>query len=243
MPYLYTLTYENATTGVPMMRPLFYVDDTPALLDHKDTYLWGDAFLVSPVTEKGVSYQSVYLPKNSVWFNYFSGERYEGGQTIDVPVDINTIPVFVKAGSLIPTVPVFKSMDEYTSEKMTLHYYHDASVKAATGQMYEDDGETKDAILKQQYELLSFSSAFDSEALNITIDVQGFVYKGRPQSRGIELQVHQLNKKPGVVMVNNKLVKVSSTKKKPGRAYFDKSIQTLMLTLSEVNKHVQVKIQ
>ncbi|MCU4174803.1 TIM-barrel domain-containing protein [Carboxylicivirga sp. N1Y90] len=238
MPYNYTLIYENAISGVPMMRPLFYVDDTPELLDNTSSYLWGDNFLVSPVVDKGVKSHSTYLPKGQVWFNYFTGERYEGGQTIDLTVDINTIPVFVKAGSFIPTVPAFKSMDDYTSEKLTLHYYHDSSVTQSEGLMYEDDGETKEAHLKMAFEKLHFSSAFDDEVLSIKIDSDGYKYKGKPENRTVELLVHHFNSVPKYIVINGAKMKVHKT----DVATYNETSGLLKVTIKNLQKTNTIEI-
>ncbi|MEZ4934748.1 MAG: glycoside hydrolase family 31 protein [Saprospiraceae bacterium] len=191
-PYNYTLLYENTTTGIPLMRPLFYVDDDPALFENTKTYLWGDAFLVSPVVEKGATTHPVYLPKNATWVNFWTDEHHRGGQTISVPVDLDNIPVFVKAGSFVPMTPVFKNMATYTSEKLTVHYFHDASISASMGQMYEDDGKTKDAISKKKYELLQFSSRFANGELDLTISPEGHDYEGKPETRQVQVVVHGL---------------------------------------------------
>ena len=204
MPYNYTLLYENTTTGLPMMRPLFYLDDDPALFDNTKTYLWGNAFLVSPVTEKGATSQSVYLPKNATWLNFWTGEKHRGGQTVTVPLTINDIPVFVKAGAFVPMTPVFKNMAAYSSENLTVHYFHDASVSASTGQMYEDDGKTKDAIGKKQYELLKFSARHAEGKLEIGISPEGFDYEGKPAKRTVEVMLHGMDQEPSGVSVEGK---------------------------------------
>ncbi|WP_338027391.1 TIM-barrel domain-containing protein [Colwellia maritima] len=84
LPYNYTLAYENSTTGMPLMRPLFFEDESnTTLMNNATSYLWGDAFLVTPVVDIGVKSVSVPLPKG-VWFNYFSGERHQGNQTVNI---------------------------------------------------------------------------------------------------------------------------------------------------------------
>lgn len=208
MPYQYTLAYETAISGMPMMRPLFYVDDNPGLLEEKNTYLWGDNFLVSPVTEKGATSQNVYLPKNSSWINFWSGEVHRGGQEIEVRLDLGHIPVFVKAGSFIPMTPVVQSTKEYSSENLSIHYYHDASVESAKGMMYEDDGETNEAYYKKAYEILNFESEFNSnDGLSISISSEGFNYEGKPETRNINLVVHNLQEIPKQIMLDEKPIK------------------------------------
>jgi oligosaccharide 4-alpha-D-glucosyltransferase len=193
LPYNYTLAWENTTKGTPMMRPLFYVDDDPALLDNTTTYLWGDNFLVSPVVEKGATTQKVYFPKNACWFDFWTGKAYEGGQEAEVPVGINDIPVFVKAGAFIPMAPEMQSTKDYSSTHLILHYYHDDSVSSSEGYVYEDDGQTKNG----GYELIRFK-AENGEALAIDIQSNGSKYAGKPKERTVELVIHNLAKEPAI---------------------------------------------
>jgi oligosaccharide 4-alpha-D-glucosyltransferase len=204
MPYNYTLTYENAMSGVPMMRPLFYVDDTPGLFDEKDLYLWGDNFLVSPVTEKGATKQRIYFPKGASWIDYWTGKTYTGGQEIQYDIDPENTPVFVKAGSFIPMTPVFQSMKDYTSEKLAVHYYHDHSVTKSDGFMYEDDGETKEAYFKKMYETINFESIFRGGVLNLSAIPEGYDYKGKPASRELSFVIHNLKSRPKSVTMGGR---------------------------------------
>jgi oligosaccharide 4-alpha-D-glucosyltransferase len=209
MPYNYTLFHENATTGVPMMRPLFYEEDNMDLFENTTTYLWGDAFLVTPVIEKGVTLQAVYLPKGSVWINYWNGEKYRGGQTLDVAVDSTFIPIFVKAGSFIPMVEAFQNTEKYTSAKLDLHYYHDKTIATSKGKFYDDDGKTKDAFANNQYEILNFTSNFQNEKLNIEIEPTGFDYEGKPKNRIINVVIHNVERSPNMVWVGENLSEIS----------------------------------
>ena len=195
LPYNYTLAFENATKGLPMMRPLFYANDNNALLGNTTSYLWGNNFIVSPVVDQGASSQKVYLTKNARWFDFWTGKIYDGGQEIEVPVDINNIPVFVKAGSFIPMVPEMHSTREYSSEKLILHYYHDASVTSGKGYLYEDDGETMAAWLKGEYELVKFEAEVVKGKLQISIRSEGD-FPGKPAQRELQLVVHNLSAAP-----------------------------------------------
>jgi len=227
LPYNYTLAYENTTKGIPMMRPLFYADDDPALLDNTTTYLWGDNFLVTPVTDKGATSQKVYLPNNARWFNFWNGEGFDGGQEIAVPVDINTIPVFVKAGSFIPMVPPVQSTRDYSTSELILHYYHDKSVTQSGGYLYEDDGETNEAYLKGEYELLKFSASFE-KSLSLSVKSEGPGYSGRPAKRSVEIVIHNLSKKPGKFILDTYQGK-KKMKKAPLESYWDEESQTFTI--------------
>jgi alpha-D-xyloside xylohydrolase len=103
MPYLYSLGKQTYDTGAPFMRALFMdFPNDPRVLGIGDEYMFGPAFLVAPVTEQGVESRDVYLPAGSDWYNYWTNERVAGGRTIRVAAPIDTIPLFVRAGSIVP---------------------------------------------------------------------------------------------------------------------------------------------
>lgn len=190
LPYNYTLAYQNSLSGMPLMRPLFFSDErNPQLIDNAQTYFWGDAFLVTPVTEPGAKTVNVNLPKG-VWFDYWTDAKQVGGKSIAAPVALNTIPVFVKAGAFIPmATDDMSNTTQYDSGKLQLHYYADSSVKSANGLMYDDDGQNPNAIRDKQFERLDFSASQSRQKLDITLSRQGD-YAGKPALRAVELVVH-----------------------------------------------------
>jgi oligosaccharide 4-alpha-D-glucosyltransferase len=203
MPYNYTLAWENATKGTPMMRPIMYLEDSDEHFTNKNEYLWGDAFLVAPVVNKGAIGKKVYFPGDKPWFDIWSGERHEGGSEAVIPLSISTIPVFVRAGSFVPMVPSFQSCEEYSSEKLDLYYYHDASVKTASGQMYEDDGETKGAYEKGDYELIAFEA---EQGTNASLgDYLELSISGMKMQREISLFIMNIYKQPSSLLINGGL--------------------------------------
>ena len=190
LPYIYTLAYENSTTGMPLMRPLFFEDENdPSLIDEKDSYLWGDAFFVAPVMDPGLKSLNVDLPAGT-WFDFWDDTRYDGAQNVDIPVTLETIPVLVRAGSFVPMTPDIQTTRDYSSEQLTLHYYADASVRSASGQMYEDDGESRTSIEDGAFELLRFSAQQTADSLSIGLERTGDTYSGRPDSRTLTLVIH-----------------------------------------------------
>jgi alpha-D-xyloside xylohydrolase len=139
LPYIYSLGYHTWLTGAPFMRPLFMdFPDDANVADIGNEYMFGPDFLVAPVTAQGQVKKSVYLPAGTAWYNFWTNERFEGGQTIQVNAPIDTIPVFVKAGSIVP----LGSAIESTHDKQTI-----AHVKVYPGEdgdftLYNDDGQT-----------------------------------------------------------------------------------------------------
>jgi alpha-glucosidase (family GH31 glycosyl hydrolase) len=103
IPYIYSQAYGTYQTGAPFMRALFmdYRSD-PNVADIRDEYMFGPAFLVAPVAEQGATSRKVYLPAGCDWYNYWTNARIKGGQTIIAEAPIDTIPVFVRAGSIVP---------------------------------------------------------------------------------------------------------------------------------------------
>src|SRR5260370_36153280 len=85
------------------MRALFMdFPNDPKVADVPDEYMFGTAFLVAPVSEQGATHRSVYLPDGCDWYNYWTNEKIKGGQTITADAPIDTLPLFVLAGSIIP---------------------------------------------------------------------------------------------------------------------------------------------
>lgn len=190
LPYLYTLAWENSTTGMPLMRPLFFEDESDlTLIDEKDAYLWGDAFLVAPVMDPGVENVEVDLP-TGVWFDFWDETRYEGGRTASVPVTLETIPVLVRGGSFVPMTDVVETTRDYSSDELTVHYYADAGITQSRGQMYEDDGESRGSLADGHFELLSFEANRDGDSLTIELQRDGEGYEGMPAERNITFIIH-----------------------------------------------------
>ena len=139
MPYIYSIAYGTYQTGAPLMRALFMdFPNDPIASDIPDEYMFGPAFLVAPVTEQGATSRNVYLPAGSDWYNFWTNERIHGGQTIAAAAPIDTIPLFVRAGSIVPLGTTVLS----TQEKQGV-----ASVRVYPGAdadfaLFSDDGTT-----------------------------------------------------------------------------------------------------
>jgi alpha-glucosidase len=139
MPYLYTAVRECHDSGMPIMRALWlHAPDDPAAVLRGDQYLWGPDFLVAPVVEKGATSRRLYLPRGT-WIDYWTEERVTGGRELDRPVDLGTMPLYVRAGAVVPTGPVRQYVDEPTDVPLALVVYPGAD---GTSALYEDDGRT-----------------------------------------------------------------------------------------------------
>ena len=143
LPYNYSLAREAHDLGMPMMRALWlhYPNDEEAV-KQADEYLWGRDILVAPVVEKGAGERRLYLPAGD-WYDWWTGKKVQGKKYITREVDLATMPIYVRAGAIIPLDPVRQYTDEPVREHTTIHVY-----KGANGEfsLYDDDGKTLDYI-------------------------------------------------------------------------------------------------
>jgi alpha-glucosidase (family GH31 glycosyl hydrolase) len=139
LPYLYTAVREGHETGLPIMRALWlhYPHDANAV-KRGDEYLWGGDILVAPVTEKGATSRSLYLPPGT-WYDFWTEEQIDGGPEISRAVDLATMPLFVRGGSIIPFGPVKQFTGEKSDSPLTLVIYPSPDANCT---IYEDDGST-----------------------------------------------------------------------------------------------------
>jgi alpha-D-xyloside xylohydrolase len=139
MPYVYSLGHFSHETGAPFMRGLFMdFGDDPKTADIGDEYMFGPALLVAPVTEQGKTSRDVYLPAGTDWYNFWTEERIHGGQTIAVAAPIDILPIFVRAGSILPMGTTVESTNE-PQKIAKLKVYPGAD---GDFELYRDDGIT-----------------------------------------------------------------------------------------------------
>jgi oligosaccharide 4-alpha-D-glucosyltransferase len=217
MPYNYTLAYQQTTQGLPLARPLiWYHPENEALFDVADTYYWGENFLVSPVLEQGAKSKSIPLP-NGVWFDFFTNQKIVGGKTIDYAVNDETIPVFVKAGSIIPLTPEFFSTDNYPVDTLQVICFADKSVAQSSYSLYEDDGVNARALEEKQYRITQFGLSHHGNSITITINSNG-KYETMKPVRILALTVKNMVHKPGKIKVGNKTLKKSQFRYSSGNS-------------------------
>ena len=167
LPYIYSYAAEIASDGTTLMRPLvFDFSGDAKALDQKYEYMFGRSLLVSPVTEPGVTSWTTYLPVNEGgWYEYYTNQHYEGGQSVTTTVGTDYIPVFVRAGSIIPT----------KGDEILLYPGADGIFT-----LYEDDGTTRD-YEKGQCSRITFQ--WDDASHKLTIHKRDGKYQDMPLRR------------------------------------------------------------
>jgi alpha-D-xyloside xylohydrolase len=173
LPYIYSMAAAISFDGSTLMRPLVFdfADDTEAL-GQKYEYMFGPALLVSPVTEQGVTSWKTYLPKTQGgWYDYYTGQHYDGGQTVTTTVIKTRIPVFARAGSIIPV----------KDDEVLLYPGADG-----TFMLYEDDGSTR-AYEQSLYSRITFQ--WDDTRHRLTISKRMGKYQGMAAHRTFRIKV------------------------------------------------------
>jgi alpha-glucosidase/alpha-D-xyloside xylohydrolase len=183
MPYTYTAVKETTETGLPVMRSLWlHYPDDPAAVARGDEYLWGRDILVAPVVEKGATVRKLYLPRG-VWYDFWTEQRSDGGREIERAVDLATMPLFVRAGAIIPLDPVRQYVDEPVTEPMTLVVFPGAN---GTNSYYEDDGRTFDY---RQGEMMRIAMSWEDATRRLTLRLAPGTRMLPPASRQINVRL------------------------------------------------------
>ncbi len=214
MPYIYTTAHENHITGLPMMRALVleYQNDVNTY-DIADQYLFGDFMLVCPVTVKGANERVVYLPEGT-WYNYWTGEKMAGKRHLTVPAPLEQMPIFIKAGAIIPMQAPVKYIGQEPVDTLTLDIYPGGN---STYSIYDDDGKSL-AYQKGVYATTKITCHNDENGIEVAIHPPEGNYK--VPERSYKLNIHMDNPPESVYSDGKKLMEIS----KPAK--YKKSIHT-----------------
>jgi alpha-D-xyloside xylohydrolase len=183
LPYVYTLAGDTWHRDGTILRALamdFPSDEVAASID--DQYLFGPAFLVSPVYAMGARQRRVYLPAGSDWYDFHSGRRLGGGQWLDAAAPLERVPLFVRAGSIVPTGPAVQHSDEVMNADLTLTVYTGAD---GAFDMYEDDGRSYGY---ERGEWSRIPLRYDDATQSLTVGARVGRFPGIAETRGLRVR-------------------------------------------------------
>ncbi|MDE5607469.1 MAG: DUF5110 domain-containing protein [Muribaculaceae bacterium] len=207
LPYNYTLAYENASQGLPLVRPVNFYRSDDRLNDISDQYLWGRDILVAPVMKPGATERSVIVP-DGVWFNLNNpATAYTLGDTAHLEAPLDVIPLMVRAGAFIPKADkVMSSTADYDASHLAVGYYPAPGVTSSYS-LYDDDHSDPDALAKGAFTLLNFDGKAESGQISIDVARSG-AYPGMPAGVKIDFTIHRVDAgRKTSVTVNGKKVK------------------------------------
>lgn len=191
LPYLYTFAYEDYRTGYPILRPMIlaFPDDKQTWFNREQyQYMFGDSFLVAPVWAD-LNSMEIYLPKGDDWIDYWTKKVYHGGQTIVYDTtDVERLPLFVRAGSIIPMEISTEWIDPAApADPLILDIY--PAEKPASFNLYEDDGVTT-GYQHGELARTQIEASEQKQDISVAIGATTGDYKGKPQSRQMALVIN-----------------------------------------------------
>lgn len=207
LPYNYTLAWESHINALPPARPLWlhYPDDLMAY-EFDDQYLWGENMLVKPITNPGISFTEVYFPKGQ-WVDYYTDGISTGPFKSRILLDIDHIPLYVKRGSTISTVPFYQQTQQYSLDTLIFHHYFSAN-NLLKAEIYHDDGLSFEAYERGAYKLIHIEPDLNKDKFSITFSRSGQM---APENHELYFIVHLLPNQPKwLKWKNQKLLAVSS---------------------------------
>lgn len=207
LPYNYTLAYENATKGWPLVRPLNFHDEGPAGCDTiVDEYLWGRDVLVAPVLKQGATSRSIVFPLGR-WIDMRDPRVSYTGTVKSYVAPLDVLPLFVRAGAFIPQADYSMSNTaDYDPGRLTVNYYpYPATNSEYT--LYDDNRLSPRSLTDGAYRLIKFNGECKANG-DITVAIQSDgTYNGAPQHINIDFKVEGLAKSPNKVSINGRKAK------------------------------------
>jgi len=184
LPYTYSLAARTTLESYTPMRALtFDFSDDPNTLDINDEFMQGPSVLVAPVTEAGAVNRSVYLPTNTEWYDFWTGARVEGGKRVTRNTPLFIMPLYIRAGSILPLGPEVQYAGEKPDAPVELRIYpgHDGILR-----LYEDDGTTYD-YEKKQYSWIPMQ--WDDDTKTLTIGDREGSFPGEQVTRSFNIVI------------------------------------------------------
>lgn len=184
LPYIYSLAWKVTSDDYTIMRPLIMDWRTDEKVrDMSDEYMFGPSILVNPVTEEGATSRKVYLPPAAGWYDFWTGAKLDGGKNINADAPLDRIPLYVKAGSILPLGPEVEYATQSPDAPVTLRIYRGAD---ADFTLYEDEGDSYDY---EKGAHATIALHWDEASSTLKIGAREGSYPGMPKTRTFRVVV------------------------------------------------------
>ncbi len=182
MPYIYSLAWRVTNEDYTIQRPLIMDWRTdPAVADIGDQFMFGPAILVNPVTEEGAASRRLYLPAAAAWYDFWSGEKLAGARRIEAQAPLDRIPLYVRAGSILPLGPEIEYAEQRSNEPVELRVYRGSD---GSFTLYEDEGDT---YAYERGVHATIPLHWNDESAVLTIGARHGEYPGMPTERAFRV--------------------------------------------------------
>ncbi|MCQ2146330.1 MAG: glycoside hydrolase family 31 protein [Bacteroidales bacterium] len=209
MPYVYTSVWQTSSTMIPLNRPMYIeYPMTKEAFENEQEYLFGDLILAAPIASagKGEKYeasQKVWFPEGDIWYDYFTGESFKGGQTATITKPIDEFPMYIKGGWVMPMQPYTDRPATAALTNLVMRVYpSEGDVEANTYTLYEDDGISND-YKEGKFATTALTYSRKGNVTTIAVSPAVGTYKDQPQTRQYTLVLPVHNGK-AIVKVNGK---------------------------------------
>ena len=207
LPYNYTLAYENASQGLPLVRPLGLYDSDGGISRYdsiSDQYLWGHDVMVAPVMRQGATSRTITFPEGS-WVDINAPQhRYEGHTTVTYNAPIEVLPLFARAGAFVPQArQQMKNVGDYRPDQLDIVYYTHSQPSSYT--LFDDDLHSTGTLQQGKHRLIHFAATPQQHSCTITIAGEGS-FAGASPRKLYRLVMPGLQAKPRQVTINGKTV-------------------------------------
>lgn len=184
MPYLYTLAWQASQSGAPLVRPLFWIEPgNDGLFQIDDSFMLGEAIFAAPILEEGAKERQLVLPGGN-WYDFWTDEQLTGGQQLTLPASLDSMPMFVRGGSVLP---------QANDRQITLHLYAPEKGEQIGSQWYDDAGDGYGA-----HQVSNFTMNWDQDILRVAWEMEGQY----PLAERLDVMLHGV--KPGKVVIDGK---------------------------------------
>jgi alpha-glucosidase (family GH31 glycosyl hydrolase) len=235
IPYIYTMTRAAYDEALPLLRPLYIVHpDLEEAYRHPDEYYFGDAMLVAPILDSS-GVRNVYLPPGE-WVDYFTGARHEGDRIMQVRCSLETLPLFVRSGSIIPEQPDMDYTDQKPPDSLIVDVYARGNSRFS---LYEDDGLSLDYDHGKSA-VTPLSSEASASVFRFTIGASVGEYAGQRVNRSYLVRLLGRSEPSSVTVDGTTIARGGGS---PDRWSWDKKGQMLVLTLRRRSIRESVSIE
>ncbi len=246
-PYIYTEARRTYDTGVAFLRPLYYDwPEAPEAYTSKNEYLFGEQMLVAPVVAaadkiSGLATEKVWLPQGE-WIEWPTGKQLRGPVTVERSFSIEQVPVFVKAGAIVPMQPKMRYTGEKPVDPLIVNVWPLQPGSTSTYRVYEDSGNSVD-YQHGVYACTPIKAAQQDDTLRVEIGPAEGTYPGMPQTRGYELRL-PADWPPASVIVNGAPVAKAGVTGEGGWRFEGNTLTTVIpVASSSVDQKVTIEVR
>lgn len=235
MPYLYNTFIDASEQGTPVQQPLVYqFQEDKNTHDVSDQFMFGESMMLAPVVKQGQTERNVYLPEGETWVDYWTGEEFEGGQTVHTNAELSHLPIYVKKDSMIPT----REVQQYTGEKPLENLVLDTYLSdEASYSFYEDDGATLD-YKDGEYNVTNFNLERKGKHIEFTSNQEKTGYDTELDSYTLKLNGEKAPEKVQAAKAKYENVNsVEEVKVNQETYFFDEGSKTLYVNVPADERH------